>query len=266
MSTGASPAYSLTALPVASTVAPGPHVYYQERWGEWEPFAFYIWLIRGNGRTIVVDTGFPKGPELETLQANVRQLGEQSEYKQIRHADEALAAAGVSPADVTDVFITSFVLHSTGGVIGFPNATIHLSTRGWFDYWKPEIPHPFARNVFFTDETMHWLVDHWDRVNLIDAEAEPVPGIRTFWTGCHHRSSTAVSVSTSVGRVVLFEPAFLFGNIERNISIGVTESLADWYAAMARGSQEIADSGVLLPLHDPQLLERFPGGVIAQIE
>ncbi|MCC6945683.1 MAG: MBL fold metallo-hydrolase [Thermomicrobiales bacterium] len=245
------------------TQAPGPHVYFQERWNEWLPFSFYIWIAQGNGRTVVVDTGFPEGPELETLQNNVRKLGKQSEYQDIRHAGEALESIGVTPADVTDVIVTSFVLHSTGGLMTFPNATIHLSARGWLDFWKPEMPHPFGRNVFFTEETVHWLLDRWDRVNLLDEEDEPVPGVRTFWTGCHRRSSTAVSFDTLLGRTVIFEPAFHYGNIERDIPIGGPEALADWHAAMRRGREEIAPGGVLLPQHDPELLQRYPGGIIA---
>jgi glyoxylase-like metal-dependent hydrolase (beta-lactamase superfamily II) len=255
--------YSLRAIRVALTEAPGPHVYFQERWGEWLPFAFYVWVARGNGRTVVIDTGFPKGPALDRLQDNVRKLGPRSEYREIRHADAALASVGIDPAEVTDVIATNFVLHSTGGLTTFPNARIHFSDRGWRDYWQPEWPHPFAREVFFTRETMVWLAgEAWPRVNLLGAEAEPLPGVRTFWTGCHRRSSTAVSFATTQGKTVIFEPAFHYGNIERNTPIGGPESLADWYAAHARAQAEIADGGLLLPQHDPELLVRHPDGVV----
>jgi glyoxylase-like metal-dependent hydrolase (beta-lactamase superfamily II) len=256
--------YSLRALHVASTGAPGPHVYFQERWDEWLPFAFYVWVAQGDGRTIVVDSGFPKGPPLERLQDNVRKLGRRSEYRDIRHVDEALASVNIDPADVTDVFATNFVIHSTGGLSLLPNARIYFSDRGWRDYWQPEWPHPFARDVFFTAESLAWLTGPaWERVTLLGAEAAPLPGVRTFWTGCHRRSSTAVSFDTAVGKTVVFEPAFHFGNIERNVPIGGPESLADWYSAHARARQEIADGGLLLPQHDPELLVRYPGGIIA---
>src|SRR5262249_28607468 len=163
----------------------------QERWGEWVPFAFYVWVAQGDGRTIVVDSGFPKGPALERLQENVRKLGRRSEYRDIRHVDEALASVGIDPADVTAVFATHFVLQSIGGLAVMHNDRIHFSDRGWHDYWQPEWPHPFGRDVFFTKETLAWLTGPaWERVNLLGAEAEPLPGVRTFWTGCHRRSST----------------------------------------------------------------------------
>jgi glyoxylase-like metal-dependent hydrolase (beta-lactamase superfamily II) len=254
--------YSLRALPVASALAPGPHVFFQEKWGEWIPFEFYIWVAQSRSRTLVIDTGFPKGPALETLQDNVRKLGRQSGYDRIRHADEALRSIQIDPADVTDVIVTSFVLHSSGGVDLFPKATIHLSERGWQDFWSPELPHPFARNVFFTEEALDWLIHRWDRVNLLPAEATPLPGIRTFWTGCHRRSSTAVSISTKVGRVVVFEPAFMYENIERNVPIGGPEALADWYTAVERAKKEIELGGILLPQHDPRLLDRYADGII----
>lgn len=238
-------------------------MFYQDRWTDWVPFAFYIWIAQSQSRTVVIDTGFPLGPELETLQNNVRKLGEQSTYREVVHAGAALQSVGIELEHVTDVIVTSFVLHSTGGLMSFPNAKIHLSSRGWMDYWRPELPHPFARNVFFTPDTVHWLIDRWDSVNLLDNESEPIPGIRTFWTGCHRRSSTAVSLSTELGRIVIFEPAFMFENIEQNIPIGGPEALDDWYRARDRARLEVREGGILLPQHDPALLERFPAGMIA---
>src|SRR5690554_2557540 len=149
MSSLVDPRYRMQALQVAVTNAPGPHVFFQDRWNEWIPFAFYIWVARSESRTVVIDTGFPDGPELETLQKNVRRLGEQSTYRDVIHAKAALQSIGIEPEAVTDVIVTSFVLHSTGGLMSFPNATIHLSARGWIDFWRPELPHPFARDVFF---------------------------------------------------------------------------------------------------------------------
>lgn len=127
----------------------------------------------------MIDTGLPKDAPLETLQDNVRKLGKQSGYQRIRHAEEALRSIQMDPAEITDVIVTSFVLHFLGGVDLFPNATIHVSARGWQDFWVPELPHPFARNVFFTEAGLDWLINRWDRVNLLPSEAEPIPGIGT---------------------------------------------------------------------------------------
>ena len=58
------------------------------------PMDFYIWVIRGQGRTIVVDTGFSAG------------ASERRNRRFVHRPAEALAQAGVDPAAVHDVVIT----------------------------------------------------------------------------------------------------------------------------------------------------------------
>ena len=105
------------------------------------------------------------------------------------------------------------------------------------------MPHPIARNVFFTETGLDWLIHRWDRVNLLPAEAEPIPGVNTFWTGCHRGSSIAVSMATKSGRAVVFEPAFMFENIERNIPLRGPEALSDWCEAVNRANKEFESGG-----------------------
>jgi glyoxylase-like metal-dependent hydrolase (beta-lactamase superfamily II) len=58
------------------------------------PMAYYLWVLRGGGRTMVVDTGF--GADMAAKRH--RRL--------LRHPAEALAAVGVDAARVDDVIVT----------------------------------------------------------------------------------------------------------------------------------------------------------------
>ena len=254
--------YSLRAIKVAEVSAPGPHVCYQSHWDEWFPFAFYVWVLSDGRETIVIDTGMPQGEYLERLQKLVGAIHPRlPQYENVRPVSEALAEAGVQPEEVDHLLITTVVVHTTGGIENFRNARIYMSKRGWMDYWVPEFPHPFPRDIFFTPPALKWLVtEAWERVHLVGEDEEILPGIRMFWAGVHHRGSMCVSIETSKGTVTLFEPAFLYINVEQKIPIGVLESIAEWHEIYGKVERI---GGIILPSHDPALLERYPEGIIA---
>ncbi len=51
--------YTIQAFKVGESRVPGPEIYYQGALGQWLVLYFYVWLVRGEGRTILVDTGLP---------------------------------------------------------------------------------------------------------------------------------------------------------------------------------------------------------------
>jgi glyoxylase-like metal-dependent hydrolase (beta-lactamase superfamily II) len=59
-----------------------------------DPLDFYVFAIRGNGRTIVMDTGFNP--------VSARRRGREL----LRTPAEALLRAGIDPAEVPDVVLT----------------------------------------------------------------------------------------------------------------------------------------------------------------
>lgn len=38
----------------------GPEVYWMDRWDDWEDLFFYMVLVRGEGKTAIVNTGPPR--------------------------------------------------------------------------------------------------------------------------------------------------------------------------------------------------------------
>ncbi len=87
-----------------------------------------------------------------------------------------------------------------------------------------------------------------------------MPGIRTFWLGCHSECSQGIAIETGKGTVVLAgDVAYTFRNLEEDIPIRSSD-LDCCRAALARVRSE---GDIVLPGHDPLVMERFPGGVIA---
>jgi hypothetical protein len=98
-------------------------------------------------------------------------------------------------------------------------------------------------------------------VRLLEEREEILPGITATWAGVHHRSSLSVSIATALGPVIITDCFFKFGNIERGLYLGVMESMMEADATWKRLRTE---SSHLLSIYDPEIFERYPGGVIAR--
>jgi hypothetical protein len=58
-------AYDLQVLKMGQCEVPGPEVYWMSHWNSWEMLYFWMVLLRGNGKNIIINTGPP--PDLSPL-------------------------------------------------------------------------------------------------------------------------------------------------------------------------------------------------------
>lgn len=254
--------YSVDCIKAGQADVPAPEVYWMHGWGEWETLFFYVVLIRGRGITGIVNTGPPY--DLTLLNERWRAFaGERCAF--VRSPEElpeaALARFGVTPSDVTHVFLTPLQLYATANIPLFPNAQICMSRRGWIEdiMARPPWLH-VPRELCVSDEVLQYMLfDAADRVRLLDDWDEVVPGIHAWWAGTHHRSSMVFSVRTERGTVDISDCAFKYGNLDGH-PLGIGESLAEGHAAYSRIRREAAH---FIPLYDPEVLKRYPGGKVA---
>ncbi|MDX2175148.1 MAG: MBL fold metallo-hydrolase [Candidatus Sumerlaeia bacterium] len=125
------------------------------------------------GRIALVETGM--GAKWSAKDAAVYAL-EQWPLRQ------SLAAQGVAPEDVTDVVLTHLHLDHAGGntepgpggapVCAFPNAVFHVQRGEWERARNPDFR---SRPSYRAENYDPIPADRW---NLIDGEAEPLPGVR----------------------------------------------------------------------------------------
>lgn len=94
--------------PVSSMVMGAPK-------GETIDSVYVFWLIRGQDRNVLFDSGFHRDRwfELWTVKDYLR-------------PDEAVRLAGVQPEEVTDVIISHVHWDHMGGIDLFPNATVWI--------------------------------------------------------------------------------------------------------------------------------------------
>lgn len=142
-------------------------------------------LVRGHGRTVLVDCGL--GDRFDDKFARIYGVEHPADT-----FERALAAQGVAPADVTDVFLTHLHFDHAGGstrrdeagalVPAFPNATYHVQRRHW--EWAHASPREGAS---FLKEHMEPLAEY-DRLNLLAEGASPLPDIEVLIVDGHTRA------------------------------------------------------------------------------
>lgn len=245
---------------------PGPEVFWMGAFDQWLPLSIHGLIIRGEGRTILVNTG-PPVDYLEHMNAVWREeLGPRSQMRvdpEMR-IEAVLDRHRIRPEAVDCVIVTPLQAYAIGNVDRFPNAEICISRTGWIDLFAPRFFDP-RRHMAVPDRILaHLLFDAWParRVRLVDDEAIICPGLSTFWTGTHHRSSMAVVVETPQGRVGFADAVFYYANLEQDRPLGIQESMEECRVAYERLRREVDR---FVSPYDPDTARRFPGGRVAVI-
>jgi len=209
-------------------------------------FYLYVWLIEGAERPILVDTGPKHVDEFNRSTADYIPGGI------VQAPEEAtpglLARAGVSLDDVSHVFVTHLHPDHYEYFDLFPNAVMVVNRRGFLEGLTGVKRH-----------VMQALARRWPESLLLVEDEEVLPGIRTLHLGCHSECSQAVCIDTSAGTVALAgDVVYKFRNLEENLPIGWADPDA-WHEAVRR-LRSAAD--IIVPGHDPEILTRYPGGLI----
>jgi NAD(P)-dependent dehydrogenase (short-subunit alcohol dehydrogenase family)/glyoxylase-like metal-dependent hydrolase (beta-lactamase superfamily II) len=157
---------------------------------------YYCWLVRGSGRTILVDTGFT--PE----------VGSRRGRTTTTPPLQGLAQLGVEPGDVDTVVITHAHYDHTGHVARFAHADIVIARRE-LDFWTG----PYARRQQFAHsgepDDIAVLAER-DRSGCVTAfagEYEMAPGVVLREVGGHTPGQLVAVVEAERGRVVLASDA-----------------------------------------------------------
>lgn len=206
--------------------------------------AMMVWLIRGGGRNILVDSGFYR-----------EELIKQWKPVDYVRPDEAVARAGVAANDITDVIITHAHWDHAGGAALFPNAQIWIQ-KDEYDYYLTR-----TGRGGVTAEDMDYLrrANEARRLHLVNGDdREILPGIRVYTGGLHTYASQYVSVTATPGMVVLAsDNVYLYENLDRHVPIAQTFDAGLNLAAQDRMKSIVRDVRLIIPGHDPAVLQRF---------
>jgi N-acyl homoserine lactone hydrolase len=255
--------YSIKAVKYCEQSTPGPEMYLFSHWDEWIDVYFYFFILRGlDGRICLVDTGVRDVDEINP--GVIEGVGERGRFRMDMRTENIpllLQKEGLDPNSVEYVFLTHLHYDHCSNIKLFPNAVFVVSRRGWLQTMACDIPEMLPHPVFPKDVITYLSGEALDRLILAEDDQEIIPGISCFYTGGHTLCSQAVKVKTKSGTVILSgDVAFLYGNFERNHPVGLITNVQECYKAMDRIRRE---ADIIVPGHDPEILSRHPGGIIA---
>ena len=206
--------------------------------------AMMVWLVRGGGRNVLVDSGF--------YREDLIRKWKPADYVR---PDAAVARAGIKAADMTDVIITHAHWDHADGAELFPNARIWIQNDE-FEYYSPR-----GGKEGITTEDMNVLkkAKAAGSLRLVEGDREILPGISVYTGGRHTYASQYVVVTTVNGPVILAsDNVYLYENLEKHLPIAQTFDATSNLAAQDRMKSLAGSVGSIVPGHDPAVMTRFP--------
>jgi len=212
------------------------------------PMDYYVWLIRGEGRLFVVDTGFGA----EVAKKRGRTL--------LRTPAEGLALLDVDVAKVEEVIITHLHYDHVGTFDSFPVAQFHLQDDEMAYATGRHMRHRQFNHGYEVDEVVGMVrMVYKDRVRFHKGDTELASGISLHRIGGHTQGLQCVRVHTQRGWVVLAsDTSHFYEHFEKKrvfTTVFNVGEVIDGYDTL----HQLADSpSHIVPGHDPLVMQRYP--------
>lgn len=208
-----------------------------------------VWVIKGEGRVILVDAGFYRQEFLDSWKKNV------ADYIK---PTVAVAKLGIKPEQVTDIIISHMHWDHADGADLFPKARVWVQ-RAEYEHYR--VPANLPRTgVFQSDVDMFARIAAAGRLELVDGDAQMIAkGVTVYIGGRHTKESQYVSVPVKSGLAVLAsDNLYLYENLERHRPIAATWDTVSNLAAQSRMVALAGGARLVVPGHDPAVFKRFP--------
>lgn len=212
------------------------------------PLDYFVWVIRGQGEDIVVDTGFTEA------------VARTRKRSYLHCPILALRQLGVDPEAVKHVVLTHLHYDHAGNLAQFPGATFHLQEAEVAYATGRFMAHPPLQRGYDAEDialTVRWI--HSGRVKFHDGTGDLRPGITLHRIGGHTLGMQVVRVRTARGWVVLAsDSTHFYDNLRQRNPFPVLHDVG----ATLQGYdclEQLADSpDHIIPGHDPAVLKLYP--------
>ena len=212
------------------------------------PLDYFVWLVRGPGRELLVDTGFSAA------------MAAKRGRDHIRCPTQGLKLLGTDPKAMQDVVITHLHYDHVGNFDLFPAATLHLQDLEMRYATGRYMCHECFRGAFEVEDVVGMVRRVYDgRVRFHAGDSELMPGVSLHLIGGHTMGLQVVRVATRRGAVVLASDAsHFYANMEQVRPFPIVWSVADMVDGYGRLRALAQSPAHVIPGHDPLVMERYP--------
>ena len=226
------------------------------------PLDYFVWAIRGEGGTYVVDTGFSA------------EMGRKRRRNVIRPPAGALKMIGIDAETVKDVIISHMHYDHAGNHEMFPSARYHIQDKEMRQCTGRGMCHAHLRQPFEAEDVAAMVRRIFEeRVCFHDGAHELAPGLSLHHIGGHTLGLQVVRVRTRRGWVVVASDAtHFYANFEQGRPFPVVTNLADMLEGFNTLRALASSPDHVIPGHDPLVLQRYPAagagleGIVARLD
>ncbi|HMB87065.1 MAG TPA: N-acyl homoserine lactonase family protein [Methylomirabilota bacterium] len=208
---------------------------------------YFVWALTNGTETVVVDLGFTEA------------VGTRRGRQFLRGPGKGLAEIGVEAAAVKHVILSHFHYDHVGNYALFPNATFYVQDSEMAFYTGRHAALPAFRHSVEVDDVCALIRLNYDkRLQFVDGSREIVPGIAVHHVGGHTAGMQIVTVAHARGQaVVASDASHYYRNFEEGIPFNTLQDLPRMYSAFAKIRELASSPDLVLPGHDPLVLERL---------
>lgn len=211
------------------------------------PIHYYTWVVIENGIPHVFDAGFTH-----------QEAANRGSRLYLESPIDLLARLGFGPERVPNLVLSHLHYDHTGFVDAYPKARIWLQRSEW-DFWTGPLAtrgsygHLHRPGDITTIRQLHTQ----GRLQLLDGPATLTENISIHLVGGHTAGTQVVRAQTPEGVVVLASDAsHFYANVEGDRPYGIVHELPRMYAAFDTLYALAGPGGVIVPGHDPLVVER----------
>lgn len=212
------------------------------------PMDYFVWLVRNENRTIVIDTGYDQAE------------GDRRGRSVLNAPRDVLQAFGVDAAQVDTVVITHLHYDHAGTLDHFPNATFYLQAAEMAYATGPCMCNTALQHPFTVGHICDMVKRVYSgRVVFFDGVGQVAPGLTAHLVGGHSRGLQCVRVKTQRGWVVLASDAsHYYENFQQRKLFPIVvdvESMLSGFDVL----YDLAETdNHIIPGHDPLVRSLYP--------
>jgi glyoxylase-like metal-dependent hydrolase (beta-lactamase superfamily II) len=209
---------------------------------------YYFWVLRSDGETVLVDTGFDPT------------VGARRGRTCLIEPGEAMQRLGVTAETVSRVMLTHLHYDHTGNLDRFPQAELLVPALE-LDFWLGPMGRrgQFAHHVEDADlDLLSTAVDE-GRVRPLVGGEEIADGVHAMHLGGHSPGQMALAVfGAGPGVILASDAVHFYDELERERPFAVIADLAEMYEAYDELREVAGDAAHIVPGHDPAVMDRYP--------